>query len=314
MKFKSSVSVKILAGKINATLLVDAYLAETLLVQGINEVHHVQVGDITFSDHPKYFEKALNSNATFIILNETPENIPTGKIVLLHPQPFEAYNNLVREMKHFRTLKKTKNKSAHIHSSVIIETGAIIGEHVFIDENTLIGAGAIIYEDTRIGKNVVIGALSIIGSDAFYFKKTGDNYIKWRSCGSVTIEDNVDIGASCTINKGVSSETIIGAGTKLDCQVHIGHDTKIGKNCIIAAQTGISGNTVVEDDVVIYGQVGIVQNLHIGKGAVILAKSGVTKNIAAGAKIFGYPAQDTHDAYRELAMLRQMGKKLRIKN
>ena len=309
MKFKTPISVKTLAGKINATLLGDENLLETLKVQGMNEVHHVQVGDITFSDHPKYFEKALKSNATFIILNEKPENIPDGKIVLLHSQPFEAYNNLVQEMKLFQALKKAKGKSAQIHSSVIIEPNAIIGERVFIDEGTIIGIGTIIYDDTHIGKNVLIGALSIIGSDAFYFKKSGDTYTKWNSCGGVVIEDNVDIGAGCTINKGVSSDTIIGEGTKLDCQVHIGHDTKIGKNCIIAAQTGISGNTVVEDDVVIYGQVGIAHNLHIGKGAVILAKSGVTKNVAAGEKVVGYPAQDTRSAYRELATLRLLSKK-----
>ena len=125
----------------------------------------------------------------------------------------------------------------------------------------------------------------------------------------VVIEDNVDIGAGCTINKGVSNDTIIGEGTKIDCQVHIGHDAQIGKNCLIAAQAGISGNTVIEDEVVIYGQVGVAQNLRIGKKAIILAKSGVSKDLAGDKTYFGYPAQEVRDAYKELAILRQLRKK-----
>jgi len=125
----------------------------------------------------------------------------------------------------------------------------------------------------------------------------------------VIIEDNVDIGAGCTINKGVSGDTTIGAGTKIDCQVHIGHDARIGKNCLIAAQAGISGNTVLGDEVVVYGQVGIAQNLKIGAKAVILAKSGVSKDLEGGKTYFGYPAQEAREAYKELATLRQLRKK-----
>ena len=309
MIFKNPIPIQTIAKKINAVLLSNEIQPENSLVKGINEVHHVQTGDITFSDHPKYFQKALNSAASFIILNEKPETTPVGKIVLLHPKPFEAYNFLTREAKPFQALKMPIDASAQIHPTVIIEPNVVIGADVFIDEGCLISAGTIIYAGTNIGKNVTVGALCIIGSDAFYFKKNENTYSKWHSCGRVILENNTDIGAGCTINKGVSSDTIIGEGTKLDCQVHIGHDTKIGKNCIIAAQTGISGNSVVEDDVVIYGQVGIAQNLHIGRGAVLLAKSGITKSVAAGEKVVGYPAQNTHTAYRELATLRGLVKK-----
>lgn len=309
MKFTIPISIQTVAEKINAIIINDAINSENKFVTGINEVHHVQAGDITFSDHPKYFQKALYSAADFIILNEKPETIPAGKIVLLHSKPFEAYNQLTQEAQPFHPLKIPVDASAQIHASVLIEPNVVIGADVFIDEGCIIGAGTIIYSGTQIGKNVSVGALCIIGSDAFYFKKNNNTHTKWHSCGRVILENNTDIGAGCTINKGVSSDTIIGEGTKLDCQVHIGHDTKIGKNCIIAAQTGISGNTVVEDDVVIYGQVGIGQNLHIGRGAVLLGKSGITKSVAAGEKVFGYPAQDTRTAYRELATLRGLGRK-----
>ena len=200
---------------------------------------------------------------------------------------------------------------------VIFEPNVVIGNHVRIGVGSYIQAGAVLHDFTVIGKNVIIGAGALIGTDAFYFKRntvadadeSGKGYKKWRSGGRVVIEDNVDIGAGCSINKGVSSDTIIGAGTKIDCQVHIGHDAQIGKNCLIAAQVGISGNTVLEDEVVVYGQVGIAQNLRIGQKAVILAKSGVSKDLAGEKTYFGYPAQEVRDAYKELAILRQMRKK-----
>ena len=305
MKFDKPISIQKIAERLKATIIGD----NTGNALGINEIHHVQAGDITFSDVKKYFAKALNSAATFIILNDVPEVIPEGKVVLIHPQPFEAYDSLVREQRPFRPLSNEVADSAAIHPSVIFEPNVVIGNHVRIGLGSYIQANAVIHDFTVIGKNVTIGAGALIGTDAFYYKRNTEGYKKWRSGGRVVIEDNVDIGAGCTINKGVSSDTIIGAGTKIDCQVHIGHDAQIGKNCLIAAQAGISGNTVLEDEVIVYGQVGIAQNLRIGKKAVILAKSGVSKDLAGEKTYFGYPAQETQDAYKELVILRQLRKK-----
>ena len=305
MKFDKPISIQKIADRLKAEIIGD----NTLNALGINEIHHVKAGDITFSDVKKYFEKALNSAATFIILNEKPDSIPEGKVVLIHPQPFEAYDSLVRQQRPFDPLSIEVADSAAIHPNVILEPNVVIGNHVRIGSGSYIQANAVIHDFTVIGKNVTIGAGTLIGTDAFYFKRNTEGYKKWRSGGCVVIEDNVDIGAGCTINKGVSSDTIIGEGTKIDCQVHIGHDAQIGKNCLIAAQVGISGNTVVEDEVVIYGQVGIAQNLRIGKKAVILAKSGVSKDLAGDKTYFGYPAQEVRDAYKELALLRQLRKK-----
>ena len=305
MKFDKPIPIQKIADRLKAEIIGD----NTLNALGINEIHHVKAGDITFSDVKKYFEKALNSAATFIILNEKPDSIPEGKVVLIHPQPFEAYDSLVRQQRPFDPLSIEVADSAAIHPNVILEPNVVIGNHVRIGSGSYIQANAVIHDFTVIGKNVTIGAGTLIGTDAFYFKRNTEGYKKWRSGGCVVIEDNVDIGAGCTINKGVSSDTIIGEGTKIDCQVHIGHDAQIGKNCLIAAQVGISGNTVVEDEVVIYGQVGIAQNLRIGKKAVILAKSGVSKDLAGDKTYFGYPAQEVRDAYKELALLRQLRKK-----
>jgi UDP-3-O-[3-hydroxymyristoyl] glucosamine N-acyltransferase len=307
MKFDKPISIKTIAAQIGATEILGDNTGNSL---GINEIHHVGEGDITFSDVKKYFEKALNSKATFIILNEKPDHIPEGKVVLMHPQPFDAFDSIVRHQRPFNPHSIEVSENVVIHPSATIEPNVIIGNHVKIGAGSYIRANAFIDDNTIIGKNVVVGAGAIIGTDAFYFNKnTEGGYRKWRSGGRVIIEDNVDIGAACTINRGVSSDTIIGAGTKVDCQVHIGHDTVIGKNCLIAAQTGISGNTRIGDSVIIYGQVGVAQNIEIGEKAVILGQSGVTKSIEGGKTYFGTPAQDIKDAYKELALLRQMRKK-----
>ena len=305
MTFNQPIPIRQIADKIKAEIIGD----DSLKALGINEIHQVRKGDITFSDVKKYFDAALKSEATFLILNERVEDIPEGKVVLLHSDPFKAYDSIVRQHRPFDPLSIEIAGSAFVHESVILEPNVVIGNHVRIDVGCYIQANAVIHDYTRIGKNCQIGAGTVIGTDAFYFKKNPEGFKKWRSGGRVIIEDNVDIGAGCTINKGVSGDTTIGEGTKIDCQVHIGHDARIGKNCLIAAQSGISGNTVLEDEVVVYGQVGIAQNLKIGAKAVILAKSGVSKDLEGGKTYFGYPAQEAREAYKEIVILRQLKKK-----
>jgi UDP-3-O-[3-hydroxymyristoyl] glucosamine N-acyltransferase len=126
------------------------------------------------------------------------------------------------------------------------------------------------------------------------------------SCGRVIIENQVEIGALCTIDKGVSGDTVIGHGSKLDNQVHIGHDTVIGKNCLFAAQVGVAGVVTIEDDVILWGQVGVQKDLTIGKGAVILGKSGVSKSLAGGKVYFGAPVEEARDKWKELALIRKL--------
>ncbi|MCB0617715.1 MAG: UDP-3-O-(3-hydroxymyristoyl)glucosamine N-acyltransferase, partial [Saprospiraceae bacterium] len=157
-----------------------------------------------------------------------------------------------------------------------------------------------------IGEHVTIQAGAIIGTDAFYYQRREEGYAKWRSGGRVVIEDRVEIGAGCTINKGVSGDTIIGEGSKLDCQVHIGHGVVIGKNCLLAGQVGVGGKTVIEDNVVLYGQVGVIQRVRIGRDAVVLAGAGVSKSLEGGKVYFGAPASEAPTKYREIAALRHL--------
>ncbi len=303
MKFPQPIPVHELAERLNASQIIGD---DTLEAKGINEIHKVQHGDIAFSDVKKYFAKTLASAATVILLNE-PAECPPGKVILVVENPFEAYDSLVRAHRPVVPLTSPVAHQAKIHPTAIIEPGVIIGPHVIIGAHSYIQANTYLGEYTEIGEHVIIGPGAIIGSDAFYFKKRPDgSYEKWRSGGRVIIHDHVDIGAGCTINKGVSGDTIIGEGTKIDCQVHIGHGVVIGKNCLLAAQVGIGGKTIVGDNVVMYGQVGVAQAIHIGTGAMISAKAGVSKSLEGGKAYFGIPAEEAGTKYRELAALRQL--------
>jgi len=302
MQFPQPIPVLQLALRFEAQIIGD----ETLVATGINEIHKVQHGDIAFSDVKKYFARTLDSAATVLLLNEAAE-CPPGKVILVVKNPFEVYDTLVREHRPFEPLSSVVSHRAQIDPTAIIEPGVVISANVSIGAHCYIQANAYIGEYTFIGNHVHIGPGTIIGSDAFYFKKQPDGtYQKWRSGGRVIIHDHVDIGAGCTINKGVSGDTIIGEGSKLDCQIHIGHGAVIGKNCLFAAQVGIGGKTIVEDGVVLYGQVGVAQALRIGAGAVVQAKSGVSKSLEGGKIYFGAPAAEVREKYKELAALRQL--------
>ena len=302
MKFPKPIPVKEIAEKIGAKILGDV----DQLAYGINEIHKVEKGDINFSDLEKYFEKSLNSAASIIILNKEAD-CPPGKTILVCENPFEAYDSIVKTYRPFNPIKE-ENSNKDIHPSCIIEPGVQIGSDVSIGDGSYIHANAIIRDHVKIGKHVVIQSNAVIGGPAFYFKKEEGVYKQWTTGGQVIIEDNVLIGAGCTIANGVSGNTIIGEGSKLDCQVHIGHGVVVGKNCLFAAQVGIGGKTMIGDKVVLYGQVGVAQNLIIGESVVVLAKSGVSKNLEANKVYFGYPAAEAKQMYRELATLRRIAK------
>ncbi len=259
------------------------------LVTGINEIHKVVEGDLMFVDIARYFKKAFQSVATFIIINERIEP-PEGKHLLLCDNPFEAYNYLARQFSPRLPLNVHISDSANIHPTARLEPGVVVGHEVTIAEGTWIRANSVIHDHTVIGKEVLIHANSVIGADAFYYKKTNEHWEKWHTCGRVVIEDNVEIGAGCTIDKGVSGDTIIGAGSKLDNQVHVGHGVIVGRGCLIAAQVGIAGKTILEDGVKLWGQVGVAARLRIGAEAQVYAQSGVSRDLAGGQAYFGCPA------------------------
>ncbi|HEX5111955.1 MAG TPA: LpxD N-terminal domain-containing protein [Saprospiraceae bacterium] len=300
MNFEQPISIREVATWINAKIIGN----DQLLLTGINEIHKIRSGDITFVDHPKYYSTSLNSAASAIIVPVDME-CPNGKALLITEKPFLAYKEIVER---FRTNEplRTKDATQEIHPEAIIEPGAIIGQNVRIGKDSLIQAGAIIRPYTYIGERVTIQSGAIIGAQAFYYKKWPEHYQEWPGCGRVIIENDVSIGAGTTIAQGVSGDTIIGEGTKIDCQVMIGHGVVIGKHCILAAQVGIAGKTIIGDWCTLYGQVGIAQNMHIGDRVVVYAQSGVIQDLEDGKTYFGSPADEARGKFKELAALKSM--------
>lgn len=276
-----------------------------LLITGINEIHMVEPGDLTFVDHPKYYDKALLSEATTILINKEVE-VPAGKAILVSTDPFRDYNLLVNRYSPFTPTTVPVSPEARIGKGTIIQPGAFIGNDVTIGENCLIHSNVSIYDGCTIGNHVIIHANSVLGADAYYFQKKNGAYRKLKSCGSVIIEDHVEIGALCSIDRGVSGNTTLGAGTKLDNHVQVGHDTCIGKHCLIGAFAAIAGVTRIEDNVIVWARVAINKDLVIGEGAVILATSAVDKSLEPHKTYFGIPVDEVGRKWRELAALRQL--------
>lgn len=274
-------------------------------VLGMNEIHVVQPGDIVFVDHPKYYDKALRSYATVVLINKRVE-CPQGKALLISDDPFQDFNKLTDFFKPFQKSTALIAPTAQIGDGTIVQPGTFIGNNVKIGKNCLIHSNVSIYDDCEIGDNVTIHAGTILGADAFYYKKRSEGFDKLKSSGKVVIEDDVDLGALCTIDRGVTCDTTIKKGTKIDNQVHIGHDTVVGERCLIASQTGIAGCVIIENEVTIWGQVGMTSGITIGEKAVILAQSGISKSLEGGHTYFGYPAGEAREKYREMSALKQL--------
>ncbi|NGX85006.1 UDP-3-O-(3-hydroxymyristoyl)glucosamine N-acyltransferase [Aequorivita sp. KMM 9714] len=272
-------------------------------VFGMNEIHVVQPGDIVFVDHPKYYDKALQSQATVILINKKVD-CPEGKALLISDDPFRDFNKLTRYFKPFNSSNRLISESAEIGEGTVIQPNVFIGNNVKIGKNCLIHPNVSIYDNTVIGNNVTIHAGTVLGADAFYYKNRPENFDKLLSGGNVVIEDNVDLGALCTIDKGVTASTTIGEGSKLDNQVHVGHDTVIGKRCLIAAQVCIAGCVLVEDFVTLWGQAAITSGVTVGEKAIISAQSGVSKSLPGHKSYFGSPAEEFRKKYKELAMVK----------
>ncbi|MBL7931715.1 MAG: UDP-3-O-(3-hydroxymyristoyl)glucosamine N-acyltransferase, partial [Bacteroidia bacterium] len=278
---------------------------EKHIVSGFNEIHRAEKGDCIFVDHPKYYDKALNSAASTIIINKKVD-CPEGKALIIHAEPFTAFNTLAKHFKPATYPSKSLSDTAKIGINTIIMPGCVIGNRAVIGDNCVLYPNVIVYDDCVIGNNVTIHANTSIGSDAFYFKKRAEGFEALYSCGNVVIEDNVIIGANCTIDRGVTATTKIGKGSILDNQVHIGHDVIIGEMCLFAAQVGIAGASTIGNKVTLWGQAGVASGLTIGDGATILAQSGVAENVPVGKTFFGYPAGEAKEKMKEIFAAKQL--------
>lgn len=301
MKLPSAYKLKDIAAIINCEFEGSADHAVT----GLNEIHMVEAGDIVFVDHPKYYDKALQSKATTILIDKKVE-CPAGKALLISENPFRDYNKLVSHFQPTSYSLKQISDTAKVGKTSIVMPGVYLGNNVTIGENCVIHPNVTIYDNCHLGNNVIIHANTVIGADAFYYKKRAEYFDKMISCGRVIIEDNVEIGALCTIDKGVSGDTKIGAGTKIDNHVQIGHDTQVGKMCLMAAHVAVAGVVIIEDGVTLWGQSGVRSDVKLGKGSVLLAQSGLGEDIPAGKTYFGSPAGDARAKMKEVAALKML--------
>jgi len=301
MKFERSYTLKEIAEILGAPYRGD----ENLQVNGINEIHKIETEEIVFVDHPKYYKKALESAASVVLIDQEVE-FPEGKGIIICEAPFDAFNQLTIR---FSPDKPWKNATGHDYSvgiNTFIYPNATIGHNVSIGDNCIIHAGAVIADHTIIKNNVTVGPNSVIGHYAFYYKKKQDGYNRMHTCGRTILEDHVEIGALSTIDRGVTGDTIIGAGTKIDNQVHVGHDTVIGENCLFAANVGIAGCVIIKNNVTLWGQVGVVSDVVIGNNVTVLGQSGVGMDLAEGKTYFGSPCGEARSKFKELAAFKRL--------
>ena len=316
MKFKNPIRLEDAAQLLGCTFVGPA----DHLVLGLNEIHRVEPGDLCFVDYHKYYDKALYSAATTILIDQEVSP-PEGKGLLISDDPFRDFNKLSAHFQHQRpqdtavdhsfedvTLGRNVVLGEEVKLGVGVQVGhnSVIGSDVTIGDYTIIHPNVTIYSHTDIGKHCTINAGAVIGSEAFYYKKRDYGRDKMLSVGRTRLGDWVDIGAGCTIDRGVTAVTEIGDHTKLDNLVQVGHDTVIGKRCLIAAQVGIAGVVTIEDDVSLWGQVGVVQDLTIGKGANLLGKTGVMSSLEGGQSYGGMVADTARAFLRKEAAIKKL--------
>lgn len=301
MKFEQQRSLKEIAELINASYVGD----ENHVITGINEIHRVEEGDIVFVDHPKYYDKALKSNATTILIDKEVE-CPEGKALLISKAPFDDFNKITRHFRPTKFLHDRIGEGTIIDASAVLYPNAVVGHNCTIGKNVIIHAGAVIGDHCILEDNVVVGPNTVIGHYAFYYKRKESGYDRMHTCGGVHLKEDVEVGALCTIDAGVTAMTTIGKGTKIDNQVHIGHDTIVGAHCLFAANVGLAGCVIVEDRVTLWGQVGCASDVVLGEGVTVLAQSGISKSLEAGKTYFGSPCGEVKVKFREMAAMRKL--------
>lgn len=304
MKFPTPIVVSSIADMIDAKIHGD----RDGFAHGINEIHKVETGDIVFVDHPKYYGSCFSSDASFIIIDQLVD-FPSDKTLLVVDEPFEAYLTIVHHFHPFNPSNRMISNHAVIDATTYVGPNVFIGNHVSIGKHCIIQPNVTIMDDCTIGDHVIIQSGTVIGADAFYYNKKSQRevaYKKMESCGRVVIEDHVEIGANCCVDRGVTHDTIIGMGSKLDNMNHVGHDVVIGKNCLIAAGSAIAGASTLEDDVILWGMVGIAKTTRIGRGTIIKPMSGVFQDVEAGKTIWGIPAIDSAVKMKEQIWMRRM--------
>ena len=300
-----------------------------MMVSDVAPLSTAQDNQISFWDNKLYIEAFSQSHAGACIVRPDVE-APTDKMILLRiADPYRGYARIAREFYPLQKLAAGISDSSNIDKTAIIsegcqiDAGAVIGADCVIGEQTHIGANAVVCDGVMIGSNCLIGpsvtlrACQIgnraiihagvrIGQDGFGFALGQEGHLKVPQLGRVIIEDDVEIGANSTIDRGAGPDTMIGQGTKIDNLVQIAHNVTIGRNCIIVSQAGISGSTNIGDFVMLGGQAGLAGHLSIGDGAQVAAQSGVMRDVAPGQKVGGTPSVPMRQWLKSAALMEKL--------
>ncbi len=309
------------------------------LLTGVGPLDTAGRGEVTFLDNKKYLADLAGTRASAcFVAPAIADRVPDGVIALVARDPYRAFATLVGRF--YPVALRPEGivgdvsgiaPGAHVHTSaklepgVVVEPGAVIGARAEIGTGTVICANAVIGHDVRIGRNGYVGAGATvlhalignrvylhggvrIGQDGFGFAM-GASHQKVPQIGRVVIQDDVEIGANSTIDRGANRDTVIGEGTKIDNLVQIGHNVVVGRHCVIVSQVGISGSCRIEDYAVLAGQVGLAGHLTVGAGAQIGAQSGVVNDVPAGQRYFGTPAKPFRESAREAATLARLARR-----
>ena len=305
-------------------------------IEGAAPLETAGAGDIAYMDNPKYTGAlAATSAGTCLVSKRFVDRVPAGTVALVTPTPYHAFARILSTF-HPEALRPRSafgsagvapgafvHATARLEADVTVDPGAVIGPGAEIGSGTIIGPNVVIGPQVRVGRDCAIGAGSTlqctlignrviihpgarVGQDGFGFAMSPKGHMKVPQVGRVIIQDDVEIGANTTIDRGASRDTVIGEGTKIDNLVQIGHNCVIGRHCVICAQVGMAGSSTLEDFVVLGGQVGLAGHLTVGMGAQVAAQSGVAGDIPRGARYGGYPAQPALSWAREAALLKQL--------
>jgi len=303
-------------------------------ILGLSGIETAKQGDLTFAIGEERLASAEKSNASSVLTYSATRKSTKTIIRVANPKlSFLISYNILNVPKGRESFihptatvsdKARLGKNVWIDSGVRVEEGVVIGDHVIIESNSVIKkscelnsfchiySNVTLYENTKLQKNVILHSGVVVGSDGFGYVKEKGKIYKFPQLGKVIIEDDVEIGANTTIDRGSLSDTVIGTGTKIDNLCQIAHNVKIGKNLLMAAQCGISGSTTVGDNVTMGGQAGIVDNVSIGDDVTIGAKSAVIGNIKSGAVVWGIPARPIAQTKRQMAILSWAAKNFKI--
>lgn len=335
-KFKESLKLAKLAKISNGKLI----LIENLNINSVSTLEEADKTSLAFYQNKKFHNSFLQSKAGVILIpkDENISGLPKRNYILCE----KPYFSFLMAVSYFLEKEKIQISGQNIHpnasidssvklpkniriaANVIIEKNVEFGNNIEIEANTIVKNNSqigdnshifpnvTIYQEVSIGKNVHIHAGCVIGSDGFGYLWDGKKHRKIPQIGKVMIEDNVELGANVTVDRGTLCDTIIREGSKIDNLVQIGHNVILGKNSIVCAQSGIAGSSEIGESTILAGQVGVADHIKVGKNVIVAAKSGVSKNVPNGKTIFGYPATDAHLQRRMIASLRELPKMRKI--